>query len=641
MKSRYVSAAFVVAVGAILATALRPGGGTPPTADSLRLSLLRAAAGDADSRASDGRPASIGGRNVVSFPRGTTARAAPSRAGSPPTFGQPTIAGIGGWGFEADLRLDPTDREPRLRELARLGRLRHELDLALARRRPTFKWVPAAAPLERQGDRRARAAATPSSPSTGAGASTSTTSRSRTSASRAPTTSGATLHCLQHDRRARTPASTGSGTRSTATRTAGGLALPRRTTRSAPATCSAARRRRTTCSSCTARRSRRRGRTAGVAFGPPNRITQPGLVRRGDHGQRRGQPGRDEDRPARQRRRRRRSRRPSARLRDPRRRQPEQDPDRPLLPGRVRRARSRTSATRAASNCVDLPGREPRRPERRPHGRELPVARDRPAPATSTRVWEQAPMSGGKRRRQRRSMYAYSTNEGTTWSTPIRSRRPASRTTSTAGSRRATTAASTSPGTARAAHVDLGRRRPARVPERRARRRPRLVEPVPDADAERARERGQLHDAGPRGRAPDAARRASRRSWATSAAARPTRACRARTATLGDFFQLRIGEQGRGADLVRRLRQRRRRPVSARTRCTCARTAAPACFAGKRAERRRDPARLGRPTRRATRPTTRSAQSSAIDAEPRHRLVEADLAGRHELPSGRDGRACG
>ena len=147
MKSRYVSAAFVVAAGAILATALRPGSGTAPTADSLRLSLLRAAAGDADSRASDNRSATIGGNNVVVFPRGTTARAAPARGGSPPVFGQPTIAGVAGWGFEADLRLDPSNSNRIYMSSPDSGGSDTSWIWRSLDGGRTFKWVPAAAPL--------------------------------------------------------------------------------------------------------------------------------------------------------------------------------------------------------------------------------------------------------------------------------------------------------------------------------------------------------------------------------------------------------------------------------------------------------------------------------------------------------------
>jgi hypothetical protein len=74
---------------------------------ALRLSLLRAAAGEAGqpSQAGVSRP---GTRTLVTFPRGTPAAGAAKPAGGI-AFGQPTIAGVAGWGFEPDLRGDPTD----------------------------------------------------------------------------------------------------------------------------------------------------------------------------------------------------------------------------------------------------------------------------------------------------------------------------------------------------------------------------------------------------------------------------------------------------------------------------------------------------------------------------------------------------
>jgi hypothetical protein len=89
------------------------GGQGHKSPQQLRLSILKAAGGgeeaEVEGESKDGDAASTPGRRAVTvFPKGTKAASATRQTAAPPTFGQPTIAGVGGWGFEADLRLDPT-----------------------------------------------------------------------------------------------------------------------------------------------------------------------------------------------------------------------------------------------------------------------------------------------------------------------------------------------------------------------------------------------------------------------------------------------------------------------------------------------------------------------------------------------------
>src|SRR4029077_15031499 len=91
-RTRYLAAALVVVVGAVVAVTLRPAKGAAPTGPSLRLGLLHAVAGDARGGMPRARPGTLGRHDVALFPQGTTAQAAPPRVSSPPVFGQPTIA---------------------------------------------------------------------------------------------------------------------------------------------------------------------------------------------------------------------------------------------------------------------------------------------------------------------------------------------------------------------------------------------------------------------------------------------------------------------------------------------------------------------------------------------------------------------
>jgi hypothetical protein len=95
MKS-VTSLAFLVAVGALVAAALRPGR-RAPTAFTDSRSPCRAGDRVAES---DGRPTTVGDNNVVAFPRG----AGPARShGQVAACLRSADVGVAGWGFEADL----------------------------------------------------------------------------------------------------------------------------------------------------------------------------------------------------------------------------------------------------------------------------------------------------------------------------------------------------------------------------------------------------------------------------------------------------------------------------------------------------------------------------------------------------------
>ena len=57
------------------------------------------------------RTDAVKGALTRDYKLGTRATANVSAAAATSTFGQPTVAGIGGWGFEANLRLDPANAD--------------------------------------------------------------------------------------------------------------------------------------------------------------------------------------------------------------------------------------------------------------------------------------------------------------------------------------------------------------------------------------------------------------------------------------------------------------------------------------------------------------------------------------------------
>ena len=346
----------------------------PTTGQALRFALLDAVSGDADRAGETQRAGTFGRRSVTNFPVGTRAVAATAKVPSPPTFGQPTIAGVAGWGFEADLRLDPIEREPPLHELARLGGSDTSWIWRSLDGGKTFKWVPAAAPLERQGDDLPRRRRHRARGRSARAASTSTTSRSPTSASPARTTTAARSRPATRPA-SPTRASIGSGTRSTATR--------RRAARST-STNDEVGNGNVQCGNDAGEQrarhvplaGRRRGRDGRAAVRPAEPDHAAGLVRRGDHGQRRGQPGRDADRAvvSGTRRRSRRAVRHVYVIHD----------DGSLSKILIARcfpvafgAPVTNVSDPSGLNCVDLPVAN-LGDRRRPDRRQLPVARDRP-----------------------------------------------------------------------------------------------------------------------------------------------------------------------------------------------------------------------------------------------------------------------
>ncbi len=112
----------------------------------LRLALLRAVGGDPD--AEKAAASTIAGHSsVTDFPAGTAASASSSKANNAPTFGQPTIAGVAGWGFEADLRLDPSNASRVYMSSPDSGGSNTSWIWRSLDGGKTFKWIPAAAPL--------------------------------------------------------------------------------------------------------------------------------------------------------------------------------------------------------------------------------------------------------------------------------------------------------------------------------------------------------------------------------------------------------------------------------------------------------------------------------------------------------------
>jgi hypothetical protein len=140
-RGRAMAAAFVALAGAaVLAAFLSPGAAPRRDAAALRLSIMRAMAdGDAGMRfvASRGRPAPASP---------APARALAATSGGSLTFGQPTIAGVNGFGFEADLRLDPTNPNTIYTSVPGTGGANTSWIWRSLDGGRTFKWVPATTP---------------------------------------------------------------------------------------------------------------------------------------------------------------------------------------------------------------------------------------------------------------------------------------------------------------------------------------------------------------------------------------------------------------------------------------------------------------------------------------------------------------
>ena len=147
------AACAVVGAGLLLAAVSSAGHRTNPNAASLRLALLSTAGGEAERSFSAG--AAPVGRLKRDYRRGFRVTAdRPGGGGggggttsSAPTFGQPTIAGIGGWGFEAGLRLDPSNADRIYMHAPDSANSNTSFIWRSLDGGRTFKWVPAAAPL--------------------------------------------------------------------------------------------------------------------------------------------------------------------------------------------------------------------------------------------------------------------------------------------------------------------------------------------------------------------------------------------------------------------------------------------------------------------------------------------------------------
>jgi hypothetical protein len=135
-----------VAAVALLAVVLVTASSSPHTTSrGLVLSLARSL-NDADSAEADD-PVKTGSLSAYAFRQGTSVTVGPTRTSNLPTFGQPTIAGVGGWGFEADLRLDPSDANRVYMSSPDSGNSDTSWIWSSLDGGRTFKWVPAAAPL--------------------------------------------------------------------------------------------------------------------------------------------------------------------------------------------------------------------------------------------------------------------------------------------------------------------------------------------------------------------------------------------------------------------------------------------------------------------------------------------------------------
>src|SRR3954447_563968 len=123
-------------LAAVLSADARPSG----DAQALRLALVGSQA------EGSARAAGVKGGLTRDYKRGLRVTAKASAAATA-TFGQPTIAGIGGWGFEVDLRLDPSNASVLYMSAPDSANSDESFIWRSLDGGRTFKWVPAAAPL--------------------------------------------------------------------------------------------------------------------------------------------------------------------------------------------------------------------------------------------------------------------------------------------------------------------------------------------------------------------------------------------------------------------------------------------------------------------------------------------------------------
>lgn len=140
-----VVSAALLCLAAGLAAAFWPG--RPAARSAARLELaIRSATADPDA-ARPAVPVVKGNLSALPFRAGTPATVGRQRSTGVPTFGQPTIAGVGGFGFEADLRLDPTNPSRIYESVPGTGGADTSWVWRSLDGGKTFKWVPASAPL--------------------------------------------------------------------------------------------------------------------------------------------------------------------------------------------------------------------------------------------------------------------------------------------------------------------------------------------------------------------------------------------------------------------------------------------------------------------------------------------------------------
>jgi hypothetical protein len=145
---RVLVATMIAVAGAAAATAVVswPHGAPKRSAKQLELAIRRIGAGDED-EGDAGRPVHAGRLSPYAFAAATPAKVGRVVARGLPRFGQPTIAGIGGFGFEADLRLDPSDSSRIYESVPGTGGADTSWIWRSLDGGKTFKWVPSAAPL--------------------------------------------------------------------------------------------------------------------------------------------------------------------------------------------------------------------------------------------------------------------------------------------------------------------------------------------------------------------------------------------------------------------------------------------------------------------------------------------------------------
>ena len=384
----------------VLSRDAHPAGGTA----AVRLALL---GGETEHAAA--RTDAVKGALTRDYKLGTSATAKVSAAAASSTFGQPTIAGIGGWGFEANLRLDPSNADRVYMSAPDSANSDSSFVWRSLDGGKTFKWVPGAAPLGGKV----------------------TTCHGGGDTELAVDSKGrlyfndltlANFSVARSDDQGRTFTCSNTGVPDAIVDrqwyavdgdplNGGSVYLTNDEVFNGNVQCGNTQLNNTLVMYRSPAGGA--GATAGLAFGPPNHITAPGTCDEGIMGNNEVSPVATktgvERRDAADRR--------QARLRRPRRRQPHEDPHRALLPGRVRCAdRERQRPERAQLRRP--PRRGPRRSNARTGGNFPSLAIDKAGNLYA--VWEQAPYDPvAQHAGDSALMYSYSTDEGNHWSAPV------------------------------------------------------------------------------------------------------------------------------------------------------------------------------------------------------------------------------